>query len=1064
MSSERERWIQDDLYRMLFGVTRDKRFAGLTFSVRTEFPVRGRSADIAVLRKPDDVPILVIETKRKVERRGHYRKESRFDPYGRAVIGQALSYAALIKEEFNLPVTPAFATANRDVIVLFSPVRDPWKYLNRGAVENGDYEQALEPSAYVSLIHEYYLFDAKNPLREELLQHVLDQVSRIWQRIVLPEEVRRPIGDWLIGRLRYFVDSLSFYYVEDVLRKRLMEDEDFAANLNALAVEAGYKNGLADIVGSDYSRVLTLARMMSYALMNKIIFYKVLERSYKVPELKPLLEENPEISSEEYLKTLDEFFGRAIEVTGDFEQIFHTGLFDYIIISDEREALAEIDELIRLLSTIEIERLGDIIGPIYENLIPAEERHQMGQFYTPQPIAELIAKWCIRKPSDIVLGPGCGSGTFEIEAYWRLAELKTGRKRGIPPGRSTHRSILKQIYALDINPFPAQLTAMNLAMKNVRAPTTDANIISADFFSIIPGQTFIAPYPVMTPSGPKHKEITFPEKGFDVIMGNPPYTRWTEIPEAVQDRIRERLGDVLTRYGLHADVTRGKEPGIYIHFIIWAHKFLRAGGRLGMIISDSWLQTDYGVNFGRYLLENFKVKAIIDISARVFPVPLIGTCIILLEKPNEGESIDDNRVAFIYLNIPEGRSFDVDDILKAVWKPEETQTKYLVKIYRQGDLPRDKKWINFLFNSEEILSTLSSSDIILPASEFFEISRGNYLYSLWALKNGKRPDIGAKDFFYLNQSKVDEWGLKDFVHPAITSSRHCIHFSFTEEDWTLLKERGSDCYFFMCSVEREKLPDNVKNYIRWGETECRTLIRGTRGGGKVCSQALACQERAKHPEYFKGWYDLGGLENAPILAVYQSQYKTRFILNEINAVTYHAMIAFIPKKRLSKLKLKALLAYLNSSFTQLYIESVARITGMGVAALEVKHAKDMPILDITKLDDKSLEEFAELFDKLDSESRRIGGAHKRENIEYLWDTIISKIDEKISEIAGVSPILGDAAKILARSMMERRLSRAEEARPEALKGSERRLSPHKQRRRRTRVRGSSGETRLTDFA
>jgi len=67
---------------------------------------------------------------------------------------------------------------------------------------------------------------------------------------------------------------------------------------------------------------------------------------------------------------------------------------------------------------------------------------------------------------------------------------------------------------------------MNLAMKNVRAPTTEANIVTADFFSIIPGQKFIAPYPVMTPSGPKQKEIAFPE-GFDVVMGNPPYTRWS---------------------------------------------------------------------------------------------------------------------------------------------------------------------------------------------------------------------------------------------------------------------------------------------------------------------------------------------------------------------------------------------------------------------------------------------------------------------------------------------------------------------------------------------------------
>ncbi|MEM2027698.1 MAG: Eco57I restriction-modification methylase domain-containing protein [Candidatus Bathyarchaeia archaeon] len=81
-----------------------------------------------------------------------------------------------------------------------------------------------------------------------------------------------------------------------------------------------------------------------------------------------------------------------------------------------------------------------------------------------------------------------------------------------------------------------------------------------------------------------------------------------------------------------AQVQRGIEPGIYIHFIMHAYSMLREGGRLGMIISDSWLQTDYGVDFGRFLLDHFKVKALIDISARVFPVPLIGTCIILLEN------------------------------------------------------------------------------------------------------------------------------------------------------------------------------------------------------------------------------------------------------------------------------------------------------------------------------------------------------------------------------------------------------------------------------------------------
>jgi hypothetical protein len=47
-------------------VVEGKLFAGLTLGVRTELPVDSRQSDIVVLKKPDDMPILVIETKRKV--------------------------------------------------------------------------------------------------------------------------------------------------------------------------------------------------------------------------------------------------------------------------------------------------------------------------------------------------------------------------------------------------------------------------------------------------------------------------------------------------------------------------------------------------------------------------------------------------------------------------------------------------------------------------------------------------------------------------------------------------------------------------------------------------------------------------------------------------------------------------------------------------------------------------------------------------------------------------------------------------------------------------------------
>ena len=1087
---ERERPLQDEFYRLISNIARDKRFAGLTLSVQTELPIDSRRADVAVLKKPDDVPILIIETKRKVERKGYYRAErERFDPYGRAVVGQALSYAALVKEKYGLPATPAFATASYDVMVLFSPVRDPHKYLNWEAVERGEYEEALSPSSYMSLIQEHYLLDEKNPLREDFIQFVLDRVAGIWQREVLPEAVRKRPGDWLLSRLRYFVDSLSHYYVEAVLRTRLMMDDKFAADLNALALKAGYKNGLTDIVGRDCSQVGTLARMMVYALMNKIIFYKVLEARYRLTELKPILKENPNIDSQRYLEILNQRFREAVEKTRDFEPIFITGLFDHIVLSEERSCLAEIDELIELLSEIEVERLGDIIGHVYEDLIPAEERHKMGQFYTPQPIAELIAKWCINgNPSALILGPGCGSGTFEVEAYWLLSQLKTGRKRGIPPSKEVHESILKQIYALDINPFPAQLTAMNLAMKNVRAPATEANIVVADFFSVIPGHKFIAPYPVMTPSGLKYREIVFPES-FDAVMGNPPYTRWTEIPGDVQKNIEERLGDLLIKYNLRADVRRGREPGEYVYFVMWGHRFLKPGGRLGMIISDSWLQALYGEDFGRYLLENFKVKALIDISARVFPVPLIGTCIILLEKPAPGESLDDNRCVFMYLHVPKGGTFKVEDILWAINNPEKAKERFWIKVYRQGDIPRGRRWLDLLFRPDEILEALKQSPLVKRLSEYFEPARGNTTWSVWAIRHGRRPDVGGEEFFYLTEASAKREGIPwEFLYPLLPSSRYLKTFTFTQRDWETLKKKGVECYLFLCHKRRNELPESVKKYVEKGEgpnAQIRLRRRPGEAEGRPVSESLASQTRREHSDIFFDWYDLGGVIDVPIYVARGSQYWVRFVLAKYRCALDDRVLALIPRRgvQFDEVELKALLAYLNSSFTQLQAEVMGRSTGGGMIELDVRPLSDFLILDVKGLPREDVRRLATLFDELELEARKLGGVDRVESvfgselardlmggegvesrIQGVFDTIIKEIDEAIAGILQVEALV-EPIRAMIVELARRRLSRALGPRSEAIKGSEEPLYRKGEREKKGEraKRTTASSIKLTDF-
>jgi len=331
------------------------------------------------------------------------------------------------------------------------------------------------------------------------------------------------------------------------------------------------------------------------------------------------------------------------------------------------------------------------------------------------------------------------------------------------------------------------------------------------------------------------------------------------------------------------------------------------------------------------------------------------------------------------------------------------------------------------------------------------------------MQHGKGPDLGANKFFYLDKEKVKYWCLDDYAYPAITSARYVKYFSFTEEDWREIRDRGAACYIFLCHKPRSQLPKSVREYIKWGETKCRTQIRETRGGGKPCHLAQSRQEREKQKQHFHGWYDLGGVKASPIIAIRNSQYKVRFFRNSIGAVSYDNIICLISKNNLDDVRIKALLAFLNSTFVHLYVKSKGVISGGGIIQLNVENAEEMPIIDIYSLDEGNLKELARLFDELDFEARRVGGADKRDNIERLWDSVIAEIDYKVAEILCLPKSLADAARMLARIMMQRRLQRAGEARPQAIRGEEEyRISrPPKTKHIKT-VREESKQTRLDE--
>ncbi len=1056
MALRREAQVEDRILEV-FKKFVNQKFNGVTIvNVVRQYSVGDRrGADIAVL-KDDGNPILIIETKKKYERGGGFRIERRFVPTSEEVVGQAVAYAAILKR--NNIYVPFVATATETQLALFFVPENVEDLVNWDAVERREYGRVVK--RFYEFRKDNLILHRPHRFSEEFSKELLDIITGIYVKKFGLKEKRQELHWALIEDLRSFVDVLA-PFVQEAIAQDGRFRSDIAGKLEKYARTRGYSPTPEG-----------LAREMAYVLLNKIAFYKVLESIYNnIPKLEPLYEKGFARTCSEYLRRLNELFEKAVEVSRDFEAIFQTGIYDAIEVVESEEVLITLDWLVRLLDHYKVEKLGDVIGFIYEELIPAEERHRLGQFYTPRPIAELIVRWSVRSPDDKVLDPGCGSGTFLVEAYKRLAELKLRRpfEETRHVSKDVHRQILGQLYGIDINEFPAHLTAVNLAMKNVRTSSDAMNIFVKDYFTIKPGQKVLAPYRVKTPEGEKPAEAVF--KDFDAVVGNPPYTRWTEIPEATRKLILTLYTDVMRRYGLEPAVVRGVEPGIYVYWIMHSTGFLREGGRLGMIISNMWLQTDYGVGFFRYLLDHYKVHAVIDISTRVFPVPLISTCIVLLEKSGKKEDRDENNVVFAYLD--PGREVDVGKVLELVEKARSSGHAFageiapgvraLVKVYRQGDLVKyEDKVINLLFGTDEIIEILRRNPLMVGLSAYFEPSYGNILY-LYLTSTGRIRgvrNVGGNEFFYLSEERAEQLGIpREFLHPLIPSPRYSRFFTFTREDWDAIRREGGKCYLFLCHRPRGNLPEPVRRYVELGEgpnAQIRLRRRPGEREGRPVSESLAAEARRGHRDLFFDWYDLGGVVDSPIIAPRYTQYWHRFALLKFEVACDDDVMALIPLQNvlLEERRLKALLAYLNSSFAKLYIETRGRSTGGGSLALEANVLSEMPVLDINRLSEDLIEKLASLFDKLESEARGLGSADEVENVfgselareltgkssikssvGGLFNTAIKDIDHEIARMLGLENMV-EFVRSMVLEMAKRRLARAGEAKREAIRGSE----------------------------
>lgn len=174
----------------------------------------------------------------------------------------------------------------------------------------------------------------------------------------------------------------------------------------------------------------------------------------------------------------------------------------------------------------------------------------LGAYYTPQTIADILAEWVVQTGAETLLEPSIGDGAL-LRASLACAERKF-------PGSSRLRLI-----GCDID---------DEAIAGVRSWLASSHaLLAEDFLEVHPATM----------------------QRVDGVISNPPFTRNHALSRKRREELRQRFA------------VKGA-AGLWVHFLLHAMDFLASGGRMAAVVPAAAMFTEYGREALKRICDNFE--------------------------------------------------------------------------------------------------------------------------------------------------------------------------------------------------------------------------------------------------------------------------------------------------------------------------------------------------------------------------------------------------------------------------------------------------------------------------
>lgn len=576
-----------------------------------------------------------------------------------------------------------------------------------------------------------------------------------------------------------------------------------------------------DLDKLDRNQHKELALALGFLITTKYIVYILIQKESNHPALQKLSESNDIQRSFTALKKAG--FGHVYT------------LFNPFLLQDKMLSLPlHLTQKLEKITRVDFKT--DILGTIYNNLFKNQQQTEKGQHFTSNDEIDIINTFCIKPKTKSIIDTACGSGAFLVRAYQRLKHLHLKAKP-------------ENLKGIDVAQIPVFLARMNMLIQDIYNPKISNSIILKDFVTI-------------------HSNNSSFSTPFDACIGNPPYIR----QELIKNK--QQWQEVIKQdFGIQKI---NKQSDLYIYYLMHTASLLKEGGRLGYVIASSWLDVSYGKDLQKFLLDHFKIIAIIDQqNNRSFQTASVNTVILIIEKCSQKADRENNKVKFVRLNEPYnnfiGTVEDTNrfDKLERFIQQIEGATKNVkrkhisIQTVRQKELElkstENSKYHNGFWGTQFFRTTSLYQELIQKAK-----SKLVPLKDLCDVKYGIKT--GANSFFYLTdetdqaiaagEKNSEFWSAYGKYRSVMDKQLYIIERSYvkpilkSQREAHGLSVSSSDLKYFVLDIKENK------EQLKSSESDIYKYIQKAESSAYKIHLRPTCKARIS-ADKSTDWFNLG---------------------------------------------------------------------------------------------------------------------------------------------------------------------------------------------------------------